>query len=143
MATASTGFASFRPKALNGISGSISLRPASPANHGQVVVRDDYHFAYDDGCPNPPFGTTAYAWSHQAVAQQKRTLETLANTAFTNLRMCLFPTSFMYNAQDPELYPFERTPTMTPGTSLGVPRHIPPPRTPNFRTRGALGWRQT
>ena len=94
--------------ALNGILGSISVGPASPANHGRVVVRDDYHFAYDDGSPYLPFGTTAYAWTHQSEAQQERTLDTLAGTTFTKLRMCLFPKSFLYNTQDPSLYPFER-----------------------------------
>jgi hypothetical protein len=40
---------------------------------------------------------------------QRETLETLRTAPFNKLRMCLFPKSYEYNHNEPELYPFERT----------------------------------
>jgi hypothetical protein len=36
--------------------------PATGANHGMGRVKSQFHFAYADGRPYYPFGTTAYAW---------------------------------------------------------------------------------
>jgi hypothetical protein len=93
---------------LHGIAGIIDVGPPGSTNHGPVVVRETYHFAYQDGTPYFPFGTTAYAWTHQSEELQERTLQTLADSAFTKLRFCLFPKSFVYNSREPELLPFER-----------------------------------
>jgi len=62
--------------------------------------------AYDDGTPYYPFGTTCYAWVHQTPELQERTLATLAQAHFNKLRMTVFPKSYIYNRNEPLLYPF-------------------------------------
>jgi hypothetical protein len=93
---------------LHAVSGTVEVAPPSTSNHGRVVVHDTHHFAYEDGTAYLPFGTTAYAWIHQSEGLQDQTLQTLAASPFTKLRMCLFPKSFIYNSREPELFPFER-----------------------------------
>lgn len=95
-------------RSLDGLSGEFRVSPATPDNHGPVRVADRYHFRYADGKRYRPVGTTAYAWTHQPEALQERTLETLASTAFNKVRMCVFPKSYLFNANEPEIYPFER-----------------------------------
>jgi hypothetical protein len=93
---------------LDGIEGSLVSVPPSPNNHGMVRVRNTYHFAYEDGTPYYPFGTTCYAWVHQSEALQEQTLQTLQETQFNKLRMCVFPKHYPYNDTEPVLYPFEK-----------------------------------
>jgi hypothetical protein len=81
----------------------------SPANHGPVRVRNTYHFAYADGTPYVPIGTTCYAWAHQGHELEEKTLDTLRNSPFNKLRMCVFPKDYIYNRNEPVYYPFERT----------------------------------
>lgn len=89
--------------------GSFPCTPASGRNHGPVRVRDTYHFAYADGTPHLSFGTTGYAWTHQDEALEAQTLKTLAAAPFNKLRMCVFPKRYLYNENEPRLYPFEGT----------------------------------
>jgi len=63
--------------ALDGKSGAFTCIAAVPDAHGPVRVRDQFHFAYADGTPYFPFGTTCYAWTHQPLALQQETLATL------------------------------------------------------------------
>src|SRR5262249_49160470 len=49
---------------LDGRTGRIEVTEPSPRNHGPVRVRDMFHFAYADGTPYYPVGTTCYAWTH-------------------------------------------------------------------------------
>jgi hypothetical protein len=95
-------------QSLDGITGTLTVAAPKSENHGRVVVRDAYHFRYQDGTAYLPFGTTAYAWTHQPDALQEHTLDTLKAAAFTKLRMCVFPKSFVYNSREPDLFPFER-----------------------------------
>ena len=60
--------------ALDGLSGTFRCGPPSEGNHGPVRVRNRYHFAYADGKPYFPFGTTCYAWTHQPLDMQRQTL---------------------------------------------------------------------
>ena len=76
--------------------------------HGPVQVRNTYHFAYADGTPFFPFGTTCYAWVHQTEDLQQQTLDSLSKAPFNKIRMCVFPKSYQYNHNEPALYPFER-----------------------------------
>ncbi|HWS57810.1 MAG TPA: DUF5605 domain-containing protein, partial [Actinotalea sp.] len=80
-----------------------------PDGHGPVRVADTFHFAHADGTRHLPLGTTAYAWTHQAAALQQQTLDTLAAGPFTKLRMCVLPKAYLYNRDDPALFPFPRT----------------------------------
>jgi hypothetical protein len=91
-----------------GQTGSFACIAADPANHGPVGVRDGYHFAYADGSPYRPFGTTCYAWNHQPEQRRQQTLATLASSPFNKLRMCVFPKRYIYNEDDPELHAFAR-----------------------------------
>ena len=93
---------------LDGIRGEVMVGPAAPDAHGPVRV-DGFHFTYADGTRYRPWGTTAYAWNHQNESLQKATLDTLAATPFTKLRMCLFPKHFVFNTDEPKRFPFRRS----------------------------------
>ena len=93
---------------LSGKSGSFTCVAAVSGAHGPVRVRNTSHFAYADGTPFFPFGTTCYAWMHQSEALQQETLKSLAAAPFNKVRMCVFPKSYEYNHNEPALYPFER-----------------------------------
>src|SRR5439155_21306891 len=75
-------------------------------NHGPVRVANTFHFAYADGAPYRPIGTTCYAWTHQSQQLQKQTLATLKKSPFNKVRMCVFPKHYAYNSSEPALYPF-------------------------------------
>jgi hypothetical protein len=97
-------------KALDGQKGTVEATAPSPSNHGPVQVRNTYHFAYADGTPYRPIGTTCYAWTHQGDALEEQTLKTLAAGPFNKLRMCVFPKHYKWNENEPPLYPFVGTP---------------------------------
>ncbi|MFF2315192.1 DUF5605 domain-containing protein [Arthrobacter sp. NPDC058097] len=92
-------------RSLNGISGSFEAGTA--ASRGIVRVANQFHFAYDDGTPHIPVGTTSYVWTHQGEALEAETLKTLANGPFNKMRMCVFPKSYLFNENEPEIYPYE------------------------------------
>src|SRR5438094_6324198 len=94
--------------ALNDRSGTFICEKPSAGNHGPVRVRNTYHFAYADGTPYFPVGTTSYAWNHQGDALEKQTLATLKQGPFNKLRFCVFPKHYAYNQNEPPLYPFEQ-----------------------------------
>jgi hypothetical protein len=93
---------------LSGKTGRFTCVAALPGAHGPVGVRNVHHFAYADGTPFFPFGTTCYAWMHQSAELQQQTLESLRTGPFNKIRMCVFPKSYQYNHNEPALYPFER-----------------------------------
>jgi len=95
--------------ALNGQTGKFLCGPAAPGAHGPVGVHNTHHFAYADGTPYFPLGTTCYAWVHQSEALQRQTLAMLAGSPFNKIRMCVFPKSYEYNHNEPPFYPFERS----------------------------------
>lgn len=87
--------------ALDGQSGSFSVTSPRPGNHGPVQVANRFHFAHADGTPFLSFGTTCYAWSHQPLGEQDKTLATLAKARFNKLRMGVFPKDYPYNTNAP------------------------------------------
>ena len=93
---------------LDGLYGTFVCIEASTGNHGPVQVTDTHHFDYADGTRHLSFGTTCYAWIHQPEARQLQTLETLRESPFNKLRMCIFPKYYEYNRDDPARFPFER-----------------------------------
>ena len=93
---------------LNGKSGAFECIAAEQGNHGPVSVRDQFHFGYADGTPYAECGTTCYAWAFQPEEVQRQTLETLRNTVFNKLRMCIFPKWYQHNKKEPPAYPFPR-----------------------------------
>jgi hypothetical protein len=94
---------------LNGKTGRFVCVTAEDGSHGPVSVRNIHHFAYADGTPYFPFGTTCYAWAHQGDAMEEQTLATLRSGPFNKIRMCVFPKSYEYNHNEPEFYLFPRT----------------------------------
>ncbi|MCL2796005.1 MAG: DUF4038 domain-containing protein [Microbacteriaceae bacterium] len=87
--------------------GEFRCLPARPDEHGPVRA-EGLHFQHDDGTVFAPFGTTAYAWTHQPPELIAQTLRTLATAPFNKLRMCVFPKSMAYNSDEPAEQPFER-----------------------------------
>jgi hypothetical protein len=94
-------------RSLDGLAGRFDCTPPAPTDHGPVHVHNTFHFRHADGTRCIPLGTTAYAWTHQGEELEERTLRTLAESGFTKLRMCVFPKSYLYNTNEPQLYPFE------------------------------------
>ena len=95
---------------LNGKRGQFKVTAESENNHGPVRVHNTFHFAYADGTPFKPLGTTCYAWISQDDELQEQTLQTLAESPFNKLRMCVFPKRYSWNENEPPLYAFEGTP---------------------------------
>ena len=94
---------------VGGLTGAFDCIEPAEGNHGPVQVRNTFHFAYADGTPFRPVGTTSYAWTHQSDDLQALTLQTLAASPFTKLRMCVFPKHYTFNTEEPVLFPFERS----------------------------------
>ena len=94
--------------ALDGLSGRFRCGPPREGNHGPVRVRNRHHFAYADGKPYFPFGTTCYAWTHQPLDMQRQTLETMRNSGFNKLRMAVFPKHYIFNENEPLYDVYER-----------------------------------
>ncbi len=92
--------------ALDNQSGSFECVPPSEDNHGPVRVADQFHFAYADGTPYIPVGTTCYVWNLQGNEAEERTLKTLDTAPFNKMRMCVFPKRYTFNSNEPPSYPF-------------------------------------
>jgi hypothetical protein len=88
--------------------GSFQCVTAGGSNHGMVRVWNTYNFKYDDGKIFYPFGTTAYAWTHQGQELEQLTLKSLKNAPFNKVRMCVFPKYYTYITNEPELYPYQK-----------------------------------
>ncbi len=97
-------------KSLDNKKGSFVCIPPQKNNHGPVAVEDTFYFAYADGTPYYPFGTTCYAWVHQGDSLAGVTLKTLSKGYFNKIRMCIFPKSYDWNHNEPVYYPFKGTP---------------------------------
>ncbi|MYU16948.1 DUF5060 domain-containing protein [Streptomyces sp. SID8361] len=91
---------------LDSLSATIVVAPSDTP--GAVRVADTYDFAYADGTPYVPIGTTAYAWTHQPAELQDQTIGSLAQAPFNKLRMGLFPKDFLYNSNEPDDHVFPR-----------------------------------
>lgn len=92
--------------AMNKKKGSFECIAPGEGNHGLVKVSNTWSFAYADGKQFYPFGTTAYAWTHMGQALQEMTLNSLKQSGFNKLRMCVFPKNYDLVKEEPELYPF-------------------------------------
>ena len=96
--------------ALDGRTARFTCIAPAPGNHGPVGVADTYHLAHADGARHVSIGTTCYAWLHQPLALQEQTLETLRTAPFNKLRMCVFPKNYTWCKNEPEVFPYEKTP---------------------------------
>ena len=89
-------------------SGGFVCSPPKKGNHGPVSVTKTFHFAYADGSPYYPLGTTAYAWVHQKDVLIQQTLQTLKDNAFNKIRMTVMPKYYgKYVSNKPPFFPFE------------------------------------
>jgi hypothetical protein len=100
-------------RTLDGESGSFTVKPPSRKDHGPVHVAHEYHFAYADGTPYEELGTTCYVWEWQPEPLQEQTLKTLAASPFNKIRFCVFPKRYVWNTNEPILYPFPGEPAAT------------------------------
>jgi hypothetical protein len=91
---------------LDGKTGQFTCGQPDAGNHGPVGVVNHFHFAYADGTPYFECGTTAYEWTSQPTTRQSQTLETLKDSAFNKVRMCVFPTEYKED-NIPARWPFE------------------------------------
>ncbi len=118
--------------ALHGQTGAFTCTPATAGNHGPVRVAEQFHFAYADGSPYVPVGTTCYVWNLQGDALEEQTLRTLEHAPFNKMRMCVFPKRYAFNANEPPSYPFEakfsgQLQTAWSPQMMGTHRDQPPP----------------
>lgn len=90
--------------------GAFEVTAPKHGNHGPVRVARNFHFAYEDGTPYYPFGTTCYVWHLQSEEFQEQTLKTLAKSPFNKIRFCIFPKHYLFNLHDPIAFPYEGTP---------------------------------
>jgi len=88
---------------LSGLTGSFKCVAPTGENHGPVRVRNVYHFAYADGKPFVPIGTTCYSWIQEPDEIEEQTLASLRASPFDKVRMCLLPGSKI-----PLFYPYQR-----------------------------------
>jgi hypothetical protein len=93
---------------LEGLKGSFRYGPPGADNHGPVRVRNRHHFAYADGTPYFPFGTTCSAWTHQPLPMQSQTLDSMRASGFNKLRMAVFPKHYVFNENEPLHDVYER-----------------------------------
>lgn len=91
-------------------SGVFTVMPAKPGNHGPVRVKNTFHFAYADGTPYRPIGTTCYSWTHRPEAMEEQTLKTLAGSPFNKVRMAIFPQAHGVKHMPPTRWPYQGTP---------------------------------
>jgi hypothetical protein len=91
---------------LDSLTGELLCTTPSANNHGPVRVARQVHFAYEDGTPYIPVGTTCYVWNLQGDELEERTLSTLAQSPFNKMRMCVFPKRYSFNMNEPPCYPF-------------------------------------
>ncbi|MDP4203941.1 MAG: DUF5060 domain-containing protein [Bacteroidota bacterium] len=94
---------------LNGKKGKLVCKPATVSNHGPVMVRNQYHFAYADSTPYYPFGTTVYSYIHQDNDHVAVALNTLAKSPFNKLRFLVFPQWQDYTKVQTPFFPFEKS----------------------------------
>jgi hypothetical protein len=94
---------------INGQSGEFEVIAAGTANHGPVHVAKTYHFSYSDGTPYFLLGTTLYNWLNRDETLQRQTLDTLSRSPFTKVRFGLFPKWYLFNHEEPSMYPYVET----------------------------------
>lgn len=96
---------------LTGKLGAFAVTPAAKGNHGPVRVHNTFHFAYADGTPFKPVGTTIYNWLDVPEDVQEQTLQTLAGAPFNKARMLIFPQQEAFRKKiPPARWPFVGTP---------------------------------
>jgi hypothetical protein len=91
---------------INNQSGKFDVTSPGTGNHGPVHVTKTYHFSYSDGTPYFLLGTTLYNWLNRDEALQRQILDTLNRGPFTKVRFGLFPKWYIFNHEEPAIYPY-------------------------------------
>lgn len=90
-------------------SGSFQCIEPTGGNHGPLKIVNTYYLEYTDGTPFYSVGTTAYQWTSVKQSIQEKTIETLKNSPFNKIRMCVFPKDYIYgNRTEPWTLPFAK-----------------------------------
>ncbi len=119
--------------ALDGQTGEFFCVAPSANRHGPVRVLNQVNFAYADGTPFIPVGTTCYVWNLQGNELEEQTLKTFNQSSFNKVRMCVFPKRFLYNSNEPLSYPFpEAASPSTASTPLDNTTNAKPLRSWDF-----------
>jgi len=93
---------------LNGKAGRFMCTEPTGNNHGPVEIVNTYYLQYADGTPFYAVGTTCYQWTSVSQELQETTLETLAQSPFNKIRMCVFPKHYNWNRSEPWAFPYAR-----------------------------------
>src|SRR5262249_29076382 len=93
---------------LTGKTGDFQVTRPVAGNHGPVSVRGTYHFAYADGTPFQPVGTTLYNWLNRDSALELKTLSALSRGPFNKVRFSPMPKWYTFNQVDPPVFPYVR-----------------------------------
>lgn len=88
--------------------GRFTVKPYDPSVSRGIVRAKGTHFAYENGNWFYPFGTTVYALAHQTDELMNETIESIQNSPFNKVRMCVFPKDYHYNKNEPQYYAFAR-----------------------------------
>ncbi|HMC94971.1 MAG TPA: DUF5060 domain-containing protein [Polyangia bacterium] len=96
--------------AMEGISGDFTVTKPLAKNHGPVRAAHTFHFAYADGTPYQPIGTTCDACSRRGGAAAEKALSALATSPFNKVRLTVLPMHDDVDHAEPTSYPFEGTP---------------------------------
>jgi Domain of unknown function (DUF5060)/Domain of unknown function (DUF5605)/Protein of unknown function (DUF4038) len=91
-------------------SGDFTVGKPLQTNHGPVRIAHTFHFAYADGKPYEPIGTTCAACAHQGDAAAAKTLKSLAASPFNKVRLTVFPARDDLDHGGPSSTPFEGAP---------------------------------
>lgn len=102
-----TGTYTYRVYGIFSDEGNEECEPADIGRHGMVRA-DGMHFKYADGTRYSPFGTTVYGLIHQEKELIDTTMQTLEEAPFNKIRFCVFPKHYLYNANEPQFYPFAK-----------------------------------
>jgi hypothetical protein len=93
---------------LSGKTGRFTCTTPTGNNHGPLKIVNTYYLQYADGTPFYAVGTTCYQWTSVSQDLQNMTLETLAQSPFNKIRMCVFPKHYSWNQSEPWTFPYIR-----------------------------------
>ena len=93
---------------LNGQKGEFCCVAPAEGQHGPVMPKNTFHFAYADDKPFVPISTTIYGWVNQRSDElQEQTLASLKASPFNRVRMMVLP--IKYGPDNvPRWFPFEK-----------------------------------
>ena len=86
--------------------GSFICTKAREGSHGPVGAAKRFHFAYADGTPYYPFGTTSYGWVHQKDGLAYQTIDSLKNSPFNKIRTGITPHYSKFSQDNMRHYPY-------------------------------------